>query len=73
MALNGLSARGMQDIVKRYVKKELSGRMELVLSKLLTVFWRLDRRICVKSFIVEIRPENFLAADCDDVCLRRLD
>ena len=37
--LNALSALSMQDIVKRYVKKELSGRMELVLSKLLTVFW----------------------------------
>jgi SSS family solute:Na+ symporter len=37
--LNALSALGMQDIVKRYVKKELSERMELVISKLLTVFW----------------------------------
>jgi hypothetical protein len=45
MALNALSALGMQDIVKRYVKKELSGRMELVLSKLLTVFWG-----CVRIF-----------------------
>jgi len=37
--LNALSALGMQDIVKRYLKKEMSGRMELVISKLLTVFW----------------------------------
>ena len=37
--LNALSALGMQDIVKRYVKKELSSRMELALSKVLTVFW----------------------------------
>jgi SSS family transporter len=37
--LNALSALGMQDIIKRYVKKELSDRMELVISKLLTVFW----------------------------------
>jgi SSS family solute:Na+ symporter len=37
--LNALSALGMQDIVKRFVKKELSSRMELALSKLLTVFW----------------------------------
>ena len=29
----------MQDIVKRYVKKNCRGRMELVISKLLTVFW----------------------------------
>ena len=29
----------MQDIVNRYLKKDLSGRMELVISKLLTVFW----------------------------------
>jgi SSS family solute:Na+ symporter len=39
MALNALSALGMQDIDKHYVKNELSDRMELVLSKLLTVFW----------------------------------
>ena len=37
--LNALSALGMQDIVKRYLKIELSLRMELVISKLLTVFW----------------------------------
>jgi SSS family transporter len=37
--LNALSALGMQDIVKRYVKKNMSDRMELVISKLLTVFW----------------------------------
>jgi SSS family transporter len=37
--LNALSALGMQDIVRRYVKRELSDRMELVISKLLTVFW----------------------------------
>jgi SSS family solute:Na+ symporter len=37
--LNALSALSMQDIVKRYVKIELSGRMELAISKLLTVFW----------------------------------
>jgi SSS family solute:Na+ symporter len=37
--LNALSALSMQDIVKRYRKIELSGRMELVISKLLTVFW----------------------------------
>ena len=37
--LNALSALSMQDIVKRYVKTELSDRMELVLSKILTVFW----------------------------------
>ena len=37
--LNALSALSMQDIVKRYVKSELPGRMELILSKLLTVFW----------------------------------
>jgi SSS family solute:Na+ symporter len=37
--LNALSALGMQDIVKRYLKKEMSDRMELVISKLLTVFW----------------------------------
>jgi SSS family solute:Na+ symporter len=37
--LNALSALSMQDIVKRYLKIELSGRMELVISKLLTVFW----------------------------------
>lgn len=39
MTLNALSALGMQDIVKLYVKKELSDRMELVISKLMTVFW----------------------------------
>ena len=37
--LNALSALGMQDIVKRYLIKEMSDRMELVISKLLTVFW----------------------------------
>jgi SSS family solute:Na+ symporter len=37
--LNALSALSMQDIVKRHLKIELSGRKELILSKLLTVFW----------------------------------
>ena len=39
--LNALSALSMQDIVKRYLKLNLSSRMELVISKLLTVFWGL--------------------------------
>jgi SSS family solute:Na+ symporter len=42
--LNALSALSMQDIVKRYVKSELSDRRELIISKLLTVFWGL---VCV--------------------------
>ncbi|MBW2472146.1 MAG: sodium/solute symporter [Deltaproteobacteria bacterium] len=37
--LNALSALGMQDIVKPYLIKEMSDRVELVISKLLTVFW----------------------------------
>jgi SSS family transporter len=37
--LNALSALSMQDIIKRHIKKKLSERMELVISKLLTVFW----------------------------------
>ncbi|MEJ2170769.1 MAG: sodium:solute symporter, partial [Desulfobacterales bacterium] len=37
--LNALSALSMQDIVKSFVKKELSRRAEILLSKLLTVFW----------------------------------
>jgi SSS family solute:Na+ symporter len=37
--LNALSALGMQDVVKRFLKKEMSERMELVISKLLTAFW----------------------------------
>ncbi len=37
--LNALSALSMQDIVKRHLKADLSGGMQLALSKLLTVFW----------------------------------
>ncbi len=37
--LNALSALSMQDVVKRYLKLDLSGRKELIVSKLLTVFW----------------------------------
>jgi len=37
--LNALSALSMQDIVKRYLKKRNSGRLDLVISKLLTFFW----------------------------------
>jgi len=37
--LNALSALSMQDIVKRFTKREFSVRRELVISKLLTVFW----------------------------------
>lgn len=37
--LNALSALSMQDIIKKLVKREFSVRMELVISKLLTVFW----------------------------------
>ena len=37
--LNALSALSMQDIVKRYLKTDLSGPKELIVSKLLTVFW----------------------------------
>jgi SSS family solute:Na+ symporter len=37
--LNALSALSMQDIVKRYLKLKLTGRQELLISKLLTVFW----------------------------------
>ncbi|MBT8368565.1 MAG: sodium:proline symporter, partial [Deltaproteobacteria bacterium] len=37
--LNALSALSMQDIVKRHLKIDLSGRKELIISKLLTVFW----------------------------------
>ena len=37
--LNALSALIMQDIIKQFVKKDLSARLELLVSKLLTVFW----------------------------------
>jgi len=37
--LNSLSALSMQDIFKNFVKKELDSRVEILLSKLLTVFW----------------------------------
>jgi SSS family transporter len=37
--LNALSALSMQDVVKALAKKELSNRVEILLSKLLTVFW----------------------------------
>jgi SSS family solute:Na+ symporter len=37
--LNALSALSMQDIVKRNLKLKLTGRQELLISKLLTVFW----------------------------------
>ncbi|UCD76955.1 MAG: sodium:solute symporter [Desulfobacterales bacterium] len=37
--LNALSALSMQDIVKNFVRKQLSSRIEMLLSKLLTVFW----------------------------------
>ena len=37
--LNALSALSMQDVVKRYLNLDLSGRKELIVSKLLTVFW----------------------------------
>ncbi len=37
--LNALSALSMQDIVKKLAKKEFSARHELLISKLLTVFW----------------------------------
>ena len=37
--LNALSALSMQDIVKRHWKSELSEHQELIISKLLTVFW----------------------------------
>jgi len=37
--LNALSALSMQDIVKKLAKKEMSARLELAMSKLLTVFW----------------------------------
>jgi SSS family solute:Na+ symporter len=37
--LNALSALSMQDLVKGLIKKALSNRTELLLSKLLTVFW----------------------------------
>ena len=37
--LNALSALSLQDIVKGFAKKKLSSRVEIRLSKLLTVFW----------------------------------
>jgi SSS family transporter len=37
--LNALSALSTQDIVKGFAKKEFSNRIEILLSKLLTVFW----------------------------------
>ncbi len=37
--LNALSALSMEDIVKRFSKKEFSPRLELFTSKMLTVFW----------------------------------
>jgi SSS family solute:Na+ symporter len=37
--LNALSALSMQDLVCGFVKKELSHRTEILLSKMLTVFW----------------------------------
>ena len=37
--LNALSALSMQDIVKRHINIDVSGRKELIISKLLTVFW----------------------------------
>jgi SSS family solute:Na+ symporter len=37
--LNALSALSMQDIVKKLAKREFSARNELLISKLLTVFW----------------------------------
>jgi SSS family solute:Na+ symporter len=37
--LNALSALSMQDLIRNFVKKDLSARVELLVSKLLTVFW----------------------------------
>ncbi len=37
--LNALSALSMEDIVKRFSKTEFSPRQELLISKMLTVFW----------------------------------
>lgn len=37
--LNALSALSMQDLVGGFVKKELSHRTEILLAKMLTVFW----------------------------------
>ena len=37
--LNALSALSMQDVVKGFAEKKLSNRVEILLSKLLTVFW----------------------------------
>ena len=37
--LNALSALSMEDIVKRFSKSEFSPRLELLISKMLTVFW----------------------------------
>jgi len=49
--LNALSALSMQDIVKSFAKKELGSRVEILLSKLLTVFWGI---VCLAfSFYVD--------------------
>ncbi len=37
--LNALSALSMQDVVKKLAKKQMSARLELTISKMLTVFW----------------------------------
>jgi SSS family solute:Na+ symporter len=37
--LNALSALSMQDIVRIFVKRDFSARTELLISKMLTVFW----------------------------------
>ena len=37
--LNALSALSLQDIVRTFVKRDFSARTELVVSKMLTVFW----------------------------------
>jgi SSS family solute:Na+ symporter len=48
--LNALSALSMQDIVKSVLKAKLSSRSELMISKLLTIFWGI---ICLTfSFFV---------------------
>ncbi len=49
--INSLSALSMEDIVRRYIKKDMTARQGLVASKLLTVFWGL---VClVSAFFVE--------------------
>ncbi|MBT8365187.1 MAG: sodium:proline symporter, partial [Deltaproteobacteria bacterium] len=37
--LNALSALSLEDIIKGFAKRDLSARTELVMSKMLTVFW----------------------------------